>query len=171
MARNYAKLLANKDEFEVARLYASEEFQRELKANFDGDLSLTFHVAGGPFGKRDKVTGKLRKTEVGPWLMKAFKVLARLRGLRGTLLDPFRKGEERQLARQLLSNYEADLQLISKSLTRDNYQAAMRLADWPEHVRGYGHIRAEHAAKVAPQREQALADMQNAGPQTTRRAA
>jgi indolepyruvate ferredoxin oxidoreductase len=145
VARNYAKLLAHKDEFEVARLFTGEEFRRELATNFQGDYKLRFHVAGGPFGKRDKTTGKLQKVEVGPWLQTAFRFLAGCRGLRNTFLDPWRNSDERRLASQLLTDYESDLATIEKSLTAGNYEAAVQLAAWPDAVRGYGHIRQTHA--------------------------
>ncbi|MGB7302900.1 MAG: indolepyruvate ferredoxin oxidoreductase family protein [Burkholderiaceae bacterium] len=159
VARYYAKLLAHKDEFEVARLYTSEEFKQELASTFDGDYKLSFNVAGGPFGKRDKATGQLRKVEVGPWLMTAFKWLARFRGIRGTLLDPFRHSDERRLARQLLVNYEQDLTVIETSLNADNYETALRLASWPDEVRGYGHVRKAHADAAARTREKLLGQM------------
>lgn len=153
VARNLAKLMAGKDEFEVARLYTSPAFQQELRTTFEGDIKLTFHVAGGPFGKRDPKTGELRKTEVGPWLMSAFKVLSRLRFLRGTIFDFYRNNEERQLARQLLSQYQEDLAFIGKHLNADNAHAATQLAAWPESVRGYGHVRQAQATVALKTRE------------------
>lgn len=170
VARNYAKLLAHKDEFEVARLFSSEEFRQELATTFDGDYQLRFHVAGGPFGKRDNATGKLKKTEVGPWLQTAFKWLSRFRGVRGTVLDPWRNSDERRLAQQLLADYEKDLALIEKSLTAGNYDAALELAAWPEAVRGYGHVRQAHADAVYKQRPAMQQALGNPGPSNLRAA-
>ncbi len=148
-ARHLAKLMAHKDEFEVARLYTDGQFQRDLAANFDGQPVLQFHVAGGPFGKRDPATGQLRKVEVGPWLMTAFKWLARVRFLRGSWLDPYRNSDERQLARRLLADYEADIQQVLTRLNADNRDTAAELLDWPETIRGYGHVRLAHAESTA----------------------
>jgi indolepyruvate ferredoxin oxidoreductase len=170
VARNYAKLLAHKDEFEVARLYASEEFRQELASNFQGDYKLRFHVAGGPFGKRDKTTGKLQKVEVGPWLQTAFNVLARCRGLRDTFLDPWRNSDERRLARKLLTDYESDLDLIEKSLSTGNFEAALQLAAWPDTVRGYGHIRQTHADAAMKERSRWQQAMNNPEPSSLRAA-
>lgn len=152
-ARNLAKLMAHKDEFEVARLYASPAFQQELRTAFDGDYKLRFHVAGGPFGKRDKKTGQLQKTEVGPWLMNAFKLLARARFLRGTPLDFFRNNAERQLSRKLLSQYQSDLTWVTQNLSGTNIEAATAFLSWPESVRGYGHIREAQAETALTQRD------------------
>ncbi len=155
--------MAHKDEWEVARLYARPEFRRELERAFEGDLKLRFHVAGGPFGKRDPVSGKLVKREVGPWLMTAFRLMAPLRRLRGGALDPFRNSGERRLARELLSTYEADLERVLAGLSAENHAVAVKLLSLPEKVRGYGHVRERHAEGVAKEREALLAQWQGGG--------
>jgi indolepyruvate ferredoxin oxidoreductase len=160
VARNLFKLMAHKDEWEVARLYARPQFREELERNFEGDFKLKFHVAGGPFGRRDPASGKLVKREVGPWLMTAFKLMAPLRGLRGSILDPFRNSGERRLARELLAGYEADVTRIAASLTADNHASAVKLAALPEKIRGYGHVREAHAEAVAKDRDLLLAQWQ-----------
>ncbi|MEZ5649464.1 MAG: indolepyruvate ferredoxin oxidoreductase family protein [Burkholderiaceae bacterium] len=165
VARQYAKLLAHKDEFEVARLYSSAEFKRELDENFEPGYRLRFHVAGGPFG-RTGPDGKLQKRAVGPWLMSAFRWLARFRGLRGSLLDPWRNSDERKLARQLLADYESDLTLISGHLDANRLETAQALAGWPEKVRGYGHVRAEQAAAAQAERT-ALRERLSGAPERT----
>ncbi|MEZ5656995.1 MAG: indolepyruvate ferredoxin oxidoreductase family protein [Burkholderiaceae bacterium] len=162
VARNLAKLLAHKDEFEVARLFASAEFQRELDETFEPGYTLRFHVAGGPFGKPGP-DGKLKKRAVGPWLMSAFRWLARFRGLRGTLLDPWRNGEERKLARRLLADYEDDLQLIISHLDAGRLDPARELAAWPAKVRGYGHVRVAQAAAVEAERRALRAKLTGTG--------
>jgi indolepyruvate ferredoxin oxidoreductase len=162
-ARYLFKLMAHKDEWEVARLYARPEFREELAKTFEGDYRLTFHVAGGPFGKRDPATGRLTKRAVGPWLMTAFRLMAPLRGLRGSVLDPFRNSTERRLARELLATYEGDLERIVAQLSADNHALAARLAAWPERVRGYGHVREQHAEAVAKEREAMLAQWPQGG--------
>jgi indolepyruvate ferredoxin oxidoreductase len=161
VARNLFKLMAHKDEWEVARLYARPEFRRELERTFEGDFKLRFHVAGGPFGRRDPVSGRLVKREVGPWLMTAFRMMAPLRGLRGTVLDPFRQSSERRLARELLAGYEADVERLTGGLTSDTLALAVRIASLPDKVRGYGHVREAHAAAVAGEREGLWAQWQS----------
>ncbi len=152
VARQYFRLLAHKDEFEVARLYAAPEFQAELARVFEGRPRLQFHLGAGPFAKRDPVLGKPRKREVGPWVLQAFRLLAALRRFRGTWLDPFRGSAERALARQLLADYERDVASMLEGLDGARLELAVRLASWPEQVRGYGHVRAAGAEKAAAER-------------------
>ena len=162
-SKNDYLLMAHKDEWEVARLYARPEFRKELDRAFEGDFKLKFHVAGGPFGRRDPVSGKLVKREVGPWLMTAVRLMAPLRGLRGGALDPFRNSSERRLARELLATYEADLERVIAGLDADNHGVAVKLASLPERVRGYGHVREQHAEAVAKEREALLVQWQQGG--------
>ena len=164
VAKSLYKLMAHKDEWEVARLYARPEFREELDKAFEGDYRLRFHVAGGPFGRRDPATGRLVKREVGPWLMTAFRLMAPLRGLRGGPLDPFRRSGERRLARELLETYEGDLERILGGLDATNHAIAVRLASLPEKVRGYGHVREQHAQAVAKEREALLAQWNGEAP-------
>jgi indolepyruvate ferredoxin oxidoreductase len=163
VAKYLFKLMAHKDEWEVARLYARPEFRKELEAAFEGDFKLKFHVAGGPFGRRDPVSGKLVKREVGPWLMTAFRLMAPLRGLRGGALDVFRNSSERLLARDLLATYEADLERVLAGLSAANHAVAVKLASLPEKVRGYGHVREQHAEAMKLEREALLAQWQQGG--------
>ena len=157
VARGLFKLMAHKDEWEVARLYARPEFREELARTFEGDFSLRFHVAGGPFGKRDPVTGKLTKREVGPWLMTAFRLMAPLRGLRGSMLDPFRKSSERTLAAELLARYESDIAQVLADLSSQTHANAVKLLSLPDKVRGYGHVREAHAQRMEVERAALLA--------------
>jgi len=151
VARSYYKLLANKDEYEVARLFSAPEFKRQLEAQFDGDYTLHFHLGAWPLARRDPRTGEMRKRELGPWALKAMGVLQHLRRLRGTPLDPFRNSPERKLAAGLLTQYEADVGYILEHARLAT--AATALASWPEKVRGYGGVRERHAEAVAPERE------------------
>jgi indolepyruvate ferredoxin oxidoreductase len=157
VARGLFKLMAHKDEWEVARLYARPEFRQELERTFEGPYSLNFHVAGGPFGKRDPASGKLVKREVGPWLMRAFRLMAPLRGLRGSVLDPFRHSSERTLAAELLTTYEADITHVLAELNPQTHARAVQLASLPDKIRGYGHVREAHAQRVASERTALLA--------------
>jgi indolepyruvate ferredoxin oxidoreductase len=157
VARGLFKLMAHKDEWEVARLYARPEFRQELERTFEGPYSLNFHVAGGPFGKRDPASGKLVKREVGPWLMRAFRLMAPLRGLRGSVLDPFRHSSERTLAAELLTTYQADIARVLADLNPQTHARAVQLASLPDKIRGYGHVREAHAQRVASERTALLA--------------
>jgi indolepyruvate ferredoxin oxidoreductase len=151
VARYYFKLLAHKDEFEVARLYTSAAFKREIDATFEGDYKLHFNVGAWPFGGVDK-NGQPVKKEVGPWLMKAFGLLAKLKGLRGTALDPFRHNAERRLALRLLADYEREIEALIGKLDAGTHATAVALASLPEKIRGYGHVRERHVADAEKER-------------------
>jgi indolepyruvate ferredoxin oxidoreductase len=153
VALQYFRLLAVKDEWEVARLFAAPEFRRELEATFEGDYRLSFHIGAWPFVRRDPATGTPRKGEAGPWLMPVFRLLARFRRWRGTWLDPFRGSPERRLDRELLADYEVEIDRLVAGLDARSYDLAVRLAALPEKIRGYGHVRAAAAAAVAGERE------------------
>ncbi|ACF00088.1 Indolepyruvate ferredoxin oxidoreductase [Rhodopseudomonas palustris TIE-1] len=155
VARNYYKLLAVKDEYEVARLYTSLAFRRELEQTFDGEFTLRFHLGAGPFARHVDGIATPKKTEVGPWMMKAFHVLAALRRLRGSLLDPFRNNPERRLADRERDRYEADLDRLIAELDADRLGVAVEIASLPDKLRGYGHVR-ERAADDVQQRREAL---------------
>jgi len=141
VARYYFKLLAYKDEYEVARLYADPAFIEKIKAQFDGDYKLHFHLAPPLFSRRDPVTGELRKAEYGSWVFSAFKVLAKLRGLRGTAFDLFGYTAERRMERQLISEYESTIAEVTGNLTSGNHALAVKIASIPEEIRGYGHVK------------------------------
>ena len=153
VARCHFKLLAIKDEWEVARLHAAEDFRRELEATFDGGYTLRFHLGAWPFARTDPTTGSPVKGEAGPWVLTAFRWMARLRGLRGTWLDPFRNSPERQLDRKLLAEYEADVERLIAGLDAAGYERAVSIASLPDRIRGYGHVRAASADAVATERE------------------
>src|SRR4029079_10267691 len=107
VARNLFKLMAIKDEYEVARLFTDGSFQKQLSGTFAGWKSLEFHLAPPILGRRDPLTGHLRKSKFGPWMMTGFRLLAKLKGLRGTPLDVFGGSEERRQERRQLADYEA----------------------------------------------------------------
>jgi indolepyruvate ferredoxin oxidoreductase len=154
IATQYARLLAPKDEYEVARLYTEGTFLRQLGNAFEGKPRLAFHLAPTLLA-RPGPDGRPRKITFGPWLFNVLKLLAKARHLRGSWLDPFRHGPDKALDRQLLANYEADLDLITE--TRGLPQDARQLAGWPAEVRGFGPVRAQAAAKAAPLRQTARA--------------
>ena len=159
VARYYFKLLAIKDEFEVARLYSSEAFRQSLASTFEGDYTLQFHIGAWPFGGVD-AHGKARKGTAGPWLMTAFRALSKFRGLRGTVLDIYRNNPERQLNLRLLAAYEHEIGQLIDTLDAGNHDLAVKLASLPEKIRGYGHVREAHVAALAKERAELLSQAQ-----------
>jgi indolepyruvate ferredoxin oxidoreductase len=155
VARYYFKLLAIKDEYEVARLYAESDFTKRVAAQFEGDYRLTFHMAPPVFNRPDPITGVPRKSVYGPWMMKAFGMLAKLRRFRGTSLDYFGRTEERRTERALIGEYATVVAEIVAKLTPQNHGTAVDLASVPEHIRGYGHVKEAHL-KTAKTREGVL---------------
>ena len=162
VARYYFKLLAYKDEYEVARLYSEPEFRRQLEAQFEGDYRLRFHLAPAWLAKRDKASGEPRKRELGPWVLNVFGVLARLRFLRGTPLDVFGYGHDRRVERALIGEYERNLEDLLKQLKPTNYRTAVAIAALPELIRGYGPVK-ERAIAKARQQEKLLKAQMNRG--------
>ncbi|RRW36336.1 indolepyruvate ferredoxin oxidoreductase family protein [Ectopseudomonas oleovorans] len=154
VARYYFKLLAYKDEYEVARLYSDATFRKQLEAQFEGDYQLQFHLAPSWLSKPDAVTGQPRKRSFGPWMLKAFGVLARFKFLRGSVLDPFGHSAERRLERELIEEYEANVAYLLGELNAGNYHTAVALAEIPEQVRGYGHVKEAALAKAREQASQ-----------------
>ena len=150
MARYYFKLLAFKDEYEVARLYSLPDFRDKLAQQFEGDYKLSVHLAPPLIATRDPSTGHLKKREFGSWVFPLFGVLAKLKGLRGTPFDVFGYSAERRRERQLITDYEDLLAEILEKLDRENHSLAVALAAIPEKIRGYGHIKDDHikAAKA-----------------------
>jgi indolepyruvate ferredoxin oxidoreductase len=152
VARNLFKLMAVKDEYEVARLYTDGSFRKQLAAEFEHYDKLEFHLAP-PILNRRGADGRLRKSKFGPWMMKAFGVLASLKGLRGTAFDIFGYSEERRMEKRLLAEYESDLNRIAATLSAERIQAAVALASVPSLIRGFGHVKAANAAKAEGERK------------------
>jgi indolepyruvate ferredoxin oxidoreductase len=162
VARYLFKLMAYKDEYEVARLYSETSFLDRVKSSFAGDrLRFEFHLAPPLLARRDPLTGEPKKMSFGPWMLKAFAVLAKFKVLRGTALDPFGYTAERRTERQLISGYEHLLNELLEHLNAANHQVAVELAMIPEKIRGFGPVKQRHlaAAKAeeAALREQFLA--------------
>ncbi len=155
VARYYFKLLAIKDEYEVARLYAESDFVKRVAAQFEGDYKLTFHLAPPVFNKPDAVTGVPKKSVYGPWMLKAFGVLAKMRRFRGTGLDVFSRTAERKQERALIGEYETVIAEIVAKLSPQNHATGVDLASVPEYIRGYGHVKEAHL-KTAKAREAVL---------------
>ena len=155
VARNLFKLMAVKDEYEVARLYTDGSFERQLSSQFQSFERLEFHLAPPILGRKGP-DGKPRKSSFGSWMMKGFSLLARMRRLRGTPLDIFGYSEERRLERRLLAEYQDDLDLILRVLTPAKIDAAAALASVPALIRGFGHVKQANAAKAADERKRLI---------------
>ncbi|QKV20342.1 indolepyruvate ferredoxin oxidoreductase family protein [Oricola thermophila] len=139
-ARQLFKLMAVKDEFEVARLYTLPDFRRQLESEFSDWRKIEFHLAPPVLGKTDS-GGRPKKSVFGPWMMKAFVVLASLRRLRFSPINIFARHPDRRLEWETLAQYERDLDLIAEMVQEDDLAAATAFAAWPEAIAGYGHIR------------------------------
>jgi len=150
VARNYFKLLAYKDEYEVARLYSSDTFRQQLAATFEGDYRLRFHLAPELL-VRPNENGS-RKLSFGPWMQWVFTGLAKLKGLRGSVFDPFGYGAERKRERVLLRQYEQDLDKLLVELSPENLAVASAIASVPDAIRGFGHVKARAIEKTAAKR-------------------
>ncbi len=158
-ARYLYKLMAYKDEYEVARLHTDPAFLAELNAQFPHGYSVKYNLAPPMLAKRDPATGHLQKQQYGSWMFKAFQKIAGLKGLRGGALDFFGKTEERHMERQLIEDYINTLDEIIAKLNADNQPAAVALASVPDEIRGYGHVKEKNVAaakKLAQERRTAF---------------
>jgi indolepyruvate ferredoxin oxidoreductase len=155
VARGYHKLLAYKDEYEVARLFADPAFEKALSEQFEAHGRLQFHLAPPLFARRDQRTGEPRKVTFGPWMLPVFRLLAKGRRLRGTAWDPFGYTKERRLERQMTADYEKLLDEIVERLSPATHHTAVALASLPLEIRGFGHIK-ERNYKLAKTRETTL---------------
>jgi indolepyruvate ferredoxin oxidoreductase len=157
VARYYFKLLAYKDEYEVARLYTDGEFLKRINEQFEGDFTLTFHLAPPIAQRINPATGEPVKRTFGPWMMWAFKVLAKMKGLRGGVLDIFGYSAERKLERELIAGYEKNAEEILKRLKPETHALAVELASIPEHIRGFGPVKERHLADASSREAELLA--------------
>jgi indolepyruvate ferredoxin oxidoreductase len=143
VARYLFKLMAYKDEYEVARLHTDAAFTAKVSGMFEGDYKLVHHLAPPAIAKKNE-RGELVKQPFGPWMRSAFGVLARLKGLRGTAFDPFGRSEERRTERALIGEYRACVDELLKTLTAERLALAIEIARIPEEIRGYGHVKERH---------------------------
>ena len=155
VAEGWFKLLSYKDEYEVARLH-STFLDDALAQEFETVGKIKFHLAPPLFAHKDKA-GHPIKTEFGPWMRPAFRVLAKLKMLRGTMFDVFGYTAERQFERRLIEDYERDIIAISQKLTVDNLNDAIKFAKLPETIKGFGHVKQAHAELAAKERSRLLA--------------
>ncbi|MBL4740555.1 MAG: indolepyruvate ferredoxin oxidoreductase family protein [Sneathiella sp.] len=156
VARYFFKLMAYKDEYEVARLYTNGAFAKKIADQFEGDFKLKFHLAPPIMAKKDATTGHLKKQEFGSWAMTAFKILSKFKFLRGTGLDPFGKTDERKTEIALIEEYEKTIIEIANSLTTQNISLAIEIAEIPESIRGFGHVKERHLVAAKAERENLL---------------
>jgi indolepyruvate ferredoxin oxidoreductase len=154
VARNLFRLMAYKDEYEVARLHTATGFQEKIAAQFEGDFKVHFHLAPPLLAKRNE-KGELQKKKYGPAMLTAFGLLARLKGLRGTAFDLFGRTEERRGERALIAQYRATIEELLAGLDASNHALALDLAAVPDQIKGYGHVKARNLA-AAQQRWVAL---------------
>ncbi len=163
VAKNLFKLMAYKDEYEVARLYTDGSFARSIASQFTGDYSLTFHLAPPVLGRKDS-SGKPVKTTFGPWMMGAFRILAKLKRLRGTTFDIFGRTAERRMERQLISDYMALVERLIDSPQHVQSATALELASLPEQMRGFGHVKEANVAKAKAREAELLAKFETPQP-------
>jgi indolepyruvate ferredoxin oxidoreductase len=165
VARNYFKLLAYKDEYEVARLLSDPAFLERIAQRFEGDYEINFHLAPPLVAKRDPATGEPVKRAYGPQMVKRMRWLARLKFLRGTFLDVFAYSAERGTERRLIRDYEGDIRALLPALDAGNLAAAVELASLPEQIRGYGHVKAKSIEHARARREALLRRLHSPGAQ------
>ena len=154
VARYLFKVMAYKDEYEVARLYSKTTFKDQIKDQFEGDYTIKFHLAPPLFAPRDKDTGHLKKIKLGSWLMPVFRTLTKFKGLRGTPFDVFGYSTERKQERKLIKTYKSDIKKLMKNLDDKNYSMAVELASIPELVRGFGHVKEQHLHAALSKRDE-----------------
>ena len=167
VARAYHKLLAYKDEYEVARLYTDGRFRAQVAAQFEGSPGLRFSMAPPLVAGRDPATGHLKKRLFGPWMLSAFRLLARFKGLRGTPLDIFGYSAERRRERALIGEYESVVETLIEGLGSDNHGLAVEIAEVPLSMRGFGHVKEANIACAKEREAELLAAFRAPAPQVS----
>jgi indolepyruvate ferredoxin oxidoreductase len=148
VARNFARLMAYKDEYEVARLYSDTAFKRQLREAFEDGATIRYNLAPPLLAKRDPASGHLMKREFGRWMGKLFPLLAKMKGLRGTSLDLFGYTAERRMERGLIDHYEMQMTMVAQRLTPSNHAVAIELAGIAAQIRGFGHVKEANVEKA-----------------------
>ncbi|MBN9582927.1 MAG: indolepyruvate ferredoxin oxidoreductase family protein [Afipia sp.] len=164
VAINYAKLLAYKDEYEVARLYTDGRFADNLRRQFEGDFKISFNLAPPILQKGVDALGRPKKRVFGPWLLPVLRTMARFRFLRGTIFDPFGHSADRKLERDLIKGYEQDVVTVFKLLSPKNHDIAVELLSLPDQIRGYGPVKEASVAKAKVRYEQLGKDLADPPP-------
>ncbi|MBL4741193.1 MAG: indolepyruvate ferredoxin oxidoreductase family protein, partial [Sneathiella sp.] len=165
--RSLFKLMAYKDEYEVARLYTQTGFFDKVDRMMEGDYKIKFNLAPPLFAKKDSETGQLLKKEYGPWVAKAFGTLAKFKKLRGTALDPFGYTAERREERKLIGEFEKTLEEILSGLNSGNYAIAQEIVELPMNVRGYGHVKEAAIKTYRLERDHLMTAFHNPAQQTS----
>jgi indolepyruvate ferredoxin oxidoreductase len=155
------KLMAYKDEYEVARLHTDTAFHERVKGMFEGEVKLSYHLAPPLLAKKNS-KGELQKQPYGAWMLSAFKLLAKLKGLRGTAFDVFGKTEERKMERALIAQYRASIEKLLPALNAANAATALEIARIPEQIKGYGHVKERNV--VAAQKRWSQLEAELASP-------
>lgn len=158
VAEFYFKLMAYKDEYEVARLHSGKVLQETLRETFDGDFKLAFHLAPPVFGGRDPDTGRYPKRVFGAWMMHVFTVLSKFKFLRGSAIDPFGYAAHRRQERQMIKEYAATIRKLLHELKADNYDTAVAIAELPEKIRGYDTVKEASVVQMQQQQRQLLSE-------------
>ncbi len=171
VAVSYAKLLAYKDEYEVARLYTDGRFEKQLNEQFEGDFKYSFNLAPPILGGGVDAMGRPRKRQFGPWMMTAFRMLAKMKGLRGTVFDPFAGSPDRKLERNLIAGYEKDVATVLEKLSPQTIDTAVELLSLPDRIRGYGPVKEKSVQEVKARYAQLAADLVNPPPLVPRQLA
>jgi indolepyruvate ferredoxin oxidoreductase len=164
VAINYAKLLAYKDEYEVARLYTDGRFEKQLRDQFEGDFKIKFNLAPPLLGGTTDALGRPEKRPFGPWMMTAFRMLAGMKGLRGTAFDIFGRSKDRQLERELITAYENDVTAVFAALSPVTLETAVELLSLPDRIRGYGPVKEKAAHEAKARHAQLIADLASPPP-------
>jgi len=164
VAINYAKLLAYKDEYEVARLYTDGKFEKQLRDQFDGDYRISFNLAPPLLGGGKDALGRPKKRAFGAWMMPVFRLLARMRVLRGTVLDIFAYSPDRRLERDLIAGYEKDVAHILSVLSPLTLLTAIEILSLPDRIRGYGPVKEKAVQDAKARYAQLAADLANPPP-------
>ncbi len=147
VVRNLFKLMAYKDEYEVARLHSDGAFEKKIAAMFEGDFKLNYHLAPPLLAKKND-KNELQKQQFGPWMLIGFRILAKLKGLRGTVFDFFGHSPDRQMERKLIVDYTRSMEQVLQRLTADNMSIALEVARIPDSIKGFGHVKEKTVAKA-----------------------
>jgi indolepyruvate ferredoxin oxidoreductase len=161
VAINYAKLLAYKDEYEVARLFTDGRFEAQLRDQFDGDFKISFNLAPPLLGGAKDALGRPKKRAFGAWMWPAFRMLAKMKGLRGTAFDIFGRSADRRLERDLIAGYEKDVAYILSVLSALTLDTAIEILSLPDRIRGYGPVKEKAVADARLHYAQLAADLAN----------
>jgi indolepyruvate ferredoxin oxidoreductase len=161
VADNYYKLLAVKDEYEVARLYTDGDFEQKIKDLFEGDVKLEFHIGRNLVAAENRNTDRLKKQKFGSWFISVLNLLNGVKGLRGSLIDPFKYTKDRKRDRQLIDDYEQSIDALLKGLSAENYDLSVEIAKIPDVIRGFGRIRDRSVTLAKDREHELLAQLDN----------